>query len=178
MMSERRMLRSQCEREGFWEHLSEREKAMLLTWSQRERDSGDILLEEERLATFQRGARNIRQREGSWEHTLRESWSTRACYYLPMESLFRSLGVQRENAERFKVLNDTDSKCTNSLSGCDWFKVYTYLIKVHVVFLWIKKTNNSLAFNRFSLDATQGTSVHWSELVTWAQHNWKGVWKM
>ena len=89
----------------------------------------------------------------------------------PMESLFRSLGVQRENAEKFKVLNDTDSKCTNSLSGCDWFKVYTYLIKVHVVFLWIKKTNNSLAFNCFSLDATQGTSVHWSELVTWAQHN-------
>ena len=106
-----------------------------------ERDSGDILLEEERLATFQRGARNIHQREGSWEHTLRESWSTRACYYLPMESLFRSLGVQRENAGRFKVLNDTDSKCTNSLSGCDCFKVYTYLIKVHVVFLWIKKTN-------------------------------------
>ena len=96
------------------------------------------------LATFQRDARNIDQREGSWEHTLRESWSTRASYDLPMGSLFRSLSVQRENAERFKVINGTDNKGTNSLSGCDCFKVCTYLVKVHVVFLWIKKTNKQL----------------------------------
>lgn len=96
------------------------------------------------LATFQRDARNINQREGSWEHTLRESWSTRACYDLPMGSLFRSLSVQREDAERFKVINGTDNKGANSLSGCDCFKVYTYLVKVHVVFLWIKKTNKQL----------------------------------
>ena len=143
MMSERRMLGSQCKREGFWEHSSEREKAMLLTWSQRESFWGHIA----------RGGDACNISEGCQEHPSERrilgTYSQRKLEHQSLLLTTHGVLIQKFKCAKggwwkFKVINGTDNKCTNSLSGCDCFKVYTYLIKIHVVFLWIKKTNKQL----------------------------------
>lgn len=59
MTSERRMLGSQCKREGFWEHYQRLRDAGNM---KSERDSGDILPEEGIPATPSEGCQNIHQR--------------------------------------------------------------------------------------------------------------------
>lgn len=138
MMSDRRMLGSQCKREGFWEHSSERK---------RESDAANMKSEREILGHIARGGDACNISEGCQEHrsergilgTYSQRKQEHQSLLWPTHGvLIQKFKCAKENAERFKVINGTDNKGTNSLSGCDCFKVCTYLVKVHVVFLLIK----------------------------------------
>lgn len=121
MMSERRMLGSQC-REGFWEHSSERKrKRCCYTCEVRKRFWGHIAKGGD-ACNISEGCQEHESETGIPGNILSESWSTRASYDLPTWGPYSSLSVQRRMLRGLRQPNGTDNKGTNSLSGCDCLK--------------------------------------------------------